>query len=121
MILVEDFNNKSNLNKKISKNNVLTSKNKYANVNEPNMGWGGGNKPIIFFIDFGLGFISHKIEDKAVDIHLLNEAIEAKHFKFSTQLKRAFLRGYKSKSKDFLKIMERLKAVEKRGRYKERY
>ena len=25
----------------------------------------------VFFIDFGLGFISHKFEDKAVDLHLL--------------------------------------------------
>ena len=29
----------------------------------------------IFFVDFGLGFISKKIEDKAVDIHLFKEAL----------------------------------------------
>ena len=34
----------------------------------------------VFFIDFGLGYISRKIEDKAVDIHLLKQALEAKHF-----------------------------------------
>ena len=31
----------------------------------------------VYFIDFGLGFISPKAEDKAVDLHLLKESIEA--------------------------------------------
>ena len=35
----------------------------------------------IYFIDFGLGYISNKTEDKAVDLHLLKHALEAKHFK----------------------------------------
>jgi len=71
----------------------------------------------IFFIDFGLGFISRKIEDKAVDIHLLKQALEAKHFKNYKILFNEFLKSY-SKEKDSKKILERLKAVEKRGRYK---
>ena len=33
----------------------------------------------VFFIDFGLSFFSEKIEDKAVDLHLLKEALESKH------------------------------------------
>src|SRR3989344_8429437 len=45
----------------------------------------GGNRAKfqdkIFFIDFGLGYISNKTEDKAVDLHLLKHALEAKHFK----------------------------------------
>ena len=36
----------------------------------------------IFFIDFGLSFFSHKVEDMAVDLHLLKQALESKHFKF---------------------------------------
>jgi len=32
----------------------------------------------VYFIDFGLGFISKKFEDKAVDIHVLKEALEAR-------------------------------------------
>jgi len=71
----------------------------------------------IFFIDFGLGFISHKFEDKAVDIHLLKQALEAKHFKNWEELVNQVLEGYK-KSKDYKIVLERLKAVEKRGRYK---
>ena len=49
----------------------------------------------VYFIDFGLGFISSKIEDKAVDLHLIKEALEAKH---STIYEKAFesvLQGYK--------------------------
>ena len=71
----------------------------------------------IFFIDFGLGFISHKFEDKAVDLHLLKQALEAKHFKNWKQLFDSAFKGYE-KSKDSKIVLERLKAVEKRGRYK---
>ncbi len=71
----------------------------------------------IYFIDFGLGFISHKFEDKAVDLHLLKQALEAKHFKNWEILFREVLKGY-SKSKDSKIVLERLGAVEKRGRYK---
>jgi len=71
----------------------------------------------IYFIDFGLGFISHKFEDKAVDIHLLKQALEAKHFKNWKELFNEFSKGYK-KSKDAGKTLSQLIKVEKRGRYK---
>ncbi len=71
----------------------------------------------VYFIDFGLGFISHKFEDKAVDIHLLKQALEAKHFKNWKTLFKKVLKGY-SNSKDSKTVLERLGAVEKRGRYK---
>lgn len=72
----------------------------------------------IFFIDFGLGYISNKIEDKAVDLHLLKHALEARHFKNWKILFEEFEKGYKN-NKESKKIIERLIAVEKRGRYKE--
>jgi TP53 regulating kinase-like protein len=71
----------------------------------------------IFFIDFGLGYISHKFEDKAVDIHLFKQALEAKHFRNWETLFSEFEKGYNT-SKDSKIVFERLKAVEKRGRYK---
>lgn len=73
--------------------------------------------PKIFFIDFGLGFISHKIEDKAVDLHLLKQALEAKHFKNWKILFKKLVKEY-SKYDNSKKILEQLKKVEKRGRYK---
>jgi TP53 regulating kinase and related kinases len=70
----------------------------------------------VFIIDFGLGFISAKIEDKAVDLHLIKQALEAKHFQNHQELFKNFLKGYKYL--EAKKIIERLKVVEKRGRYK---
>ncbi len=74
----------------------------------------------IYFIDFGLGFISYRTEDKAVDLHLLRQALEARHFKNWNALFAEVLKGY-SNSKDYEAVLERLKKVEKRGRYKEKY
>lgn len=74
----------------------------------------------VYFIDFGLGFRSHKIEDKAVDIHLLKQALEAKHFKNWEKLFEAVIKGYGT-SKDYEQVFERFKKVEKRGRYKDKY
>jgi Kae1-associated kinase Bud32 len=62
----------------------------------------------VFFIDFGLAFHSHRIEDKAVDLHLLRQAFESKHF-----LK------YKSYDKSN-QVLKQLEKVEMRGRYKKK-
>lgn len=74
-------------------------------------------KDKVFFIDFGLGYFNGKIEDKAVDLHLLKQALEAKHFKNYKTLWKEVKAGYK-KNKDSKKVFERLTQVEKRGRYK---
>lgn len=69
-----------------------------------------------YIIDFGLGFISGKIEDKAVDLHLIKQALEAKHYQNWKNLFSAFTKEYRWQ--DSNKAIERLEAVEKRGRYK---
>jgi len=74
--------------------------------------------PKIFFIDFGLGFISQKREDKAVDLHLLKQALEAKHFENWEILFNEIKKGY-GNYKESKRIIERLEEVEKRGRYRE--
>lgn len=74
----------------------------------------------VFFIDFGLGFSSHKIEDKAVDLHLLRQALEAKHFRNWQALFAEVQKGY-SASKNSGIVWEQFKKVEKRGRYKSNY
>ena len=71
----------------------------------------------VFFIDFGLGFISHKVEDRAVDLHLLKQALEAKHFKHQKELFERVVKGYENYKESKI-VLERLKTVEKRGRYK---
>jgi len=70
----------------------------------------------VYFIDFGLGFHSERIEDKAVDLHLIRQALEAKHFLYWKQLFEHIIKGYNSKDRD--KILKQLEKVESRGRYK---
>lgn len=74
----------------------------------------------VYFIDFGLGFRSHKIEDKAVDLHLLKQALEAKHFRIWEKLFEEVIKSYNT-SEDYEQVFERFKKVEKRGRYKDKY
>lgn len=72
----------------------------------------------VYFIDFGLSFFSAKIEDKAVDLHLLKEALESKHSEIWEKSYKAALDGYARKAVDGKDVLERIKLVEKRGRYK---
>ncbi|MDD5193761.1 MAG: KEOPS complex kinase/ATPase Bud32 [Candidatus Nanoarchaeia archaeon] len=73
----------------------------------------------IYFIDFGLAFHSMKIEDKAVDLHLIQQALEAKHFTIWKECWKIILDNYNAdKHKE---ILQRIKTIESRGRYKEKY
>ena len=73
----------------------------------------------IYFIDFGLGFHSSRIEDKAVDLHLLRQALESKHFKNWSDLFEAVIQGYKKLGDE--SVLLQLKKVESRGRYKSQH
>jgi len=70
-------------------------------------------------IDFGLGMISKKIEDKAVDLHLLKQALASKHYRHSHEAFVHVLEGYKQ-AKDHSLVLARLEKIEKRGRYKQK-
>ena len=72
----------------------------------------------VYFIDFGLSFIDQKEEHKAVDLHLLKQALESKHYKHYNSSFKAVLDGYKENSNNYKLIIERLNKVEGRGRYK---
>ncbi len=72
----------------------------------------------IYFIDFGLSFFSEKAEDRAVDLHLLKEALESKHYKIWEACFKCALDSYKKEAKRSQKTLKRLEAVEKRGRYR---
>ena len=70
----------------------------------------------LYFIDFGLGFHSHKIEDKAVDLHLIKQALEAKHHTISKPTFNTILKNYKPEQSKL--IIERISVIERRRRYK---
>ena len=74
----------------------------------------------VYFIDFGLSFFSHKIEDKAVDLHLLKQALESKHYKIWEKAFKTALETYKKNAENSDEILKRLEKVEKRGRYKQK-
>ena len=71
----------------------------------------------LYFIDFGLSFISDKNEDKAVDLHLLRQALESRHYKHYEDSYKEVLEGYKTCNR-YKEVLKRLEKVEKRGRYK---
>ncbi|MFT4868365.1 MAG: TP53 regulating kinase-like protein [Candidatus Nanohaloarchaea archaeon] len=71
----------------------------------------------IYLIDFGLSFRSQRIEDRAVDIHLLKQVLESSHPEVSKEAWQNFLKGY-SEYEDSEKVLEQLEEVEQRGRYK---
>ena len=75
------------------------------------------NKNYIYFIDFGLGFISNKIEDKAVDLHLFRQAFESRHFGKWEDYFNSAIEGYKI-SKNADAVLKQIAKVESRGRYK---
>ncbi|HLC53734.1 MAG TPA: KEOPS complex kinase/ATPase Bud32 [Candidatus Nanoarchaeia archaeon] len=78
------------------------------------------SKNDVYFIDFGLGSESARIEDKATDLHVLKEALEARHFKHASKLWESVLKGYQI-SKNARQVLKQLEKVEKRGRYKNSY
>ena len=67
----------------------------------------------VIFIDFGLSFFSKKIEDKAVDLHLLEQALESKHHTISKEVFTIIKKTYNDEE-----VLNRLKQVEKRGKNK---
>ncbi len=67
----------------------------------------------LYFIDFGLSFFSEKTEDKAVDIHLLGQALESKHHTISKKMFEKIKQAYGDEA-----VLKRLENVEKRGRNK---
>lgn len=71
----------------------------------------------LFLIDFGLSFFSDKVEDKAVDIHLLKQAIESTHYKHVEEFYSEFEKGYGLDSLSE-EVFKRLHDVELRGRNK---
>ena len=71
----------------------------------------------IYFIDFGLSFFSDKAEDKAVDLYLLKEALESKHYRIWEKCFKIVLDSYRKEANKSLETLKRLEAVEKRGRY----
>lgn len=72
------------------------------------------------FIDFGLSFFSEKAEDKAVDLFLLDRALETTHADLYPELFEQVLEGYQEDNPQAKEVINRLEIVRKRGRNKKK-
>jgi len=74
----------------------------------------------LHLIDFGLSSFSEKIEDKAVDLFLLDRALESRHYRLYPHIFEKVLEGYVGMYPEAEKILERFEAVRRRGRNKKK-
>ncbi|MHA1243964.1 MAG: KEOPS complex kinase/ATPase Bud32 [Candidatus Heimdallarchaeota archaeon] len=74
----------------------------------------------IIFVDFGLGYISERIEDFGIDLYLLERAMQSTHADIYQDVWMNILKGYKETSPAKNEIEEKLKEIASRGRYSER-
>jgi TP53 regulating kinase-like protein len=97
---------------RLHKNNIM-----HGDLTTSNMILTNTNQ--LYFIDFGLGYNSTSIEDKAVDLHLMKRALESTHYRFAEEIFKELLKGYKGEVGSVLmsKIHDRMKSIRKRGRY----
>jgi len=72
------------------------------------------NKNKIYFIDFGLGFISKKIEDKATDLLVFKKTLLSN--KKTKKYWEEIIEGYKKEAKN-PEIITKIEGIEKRARY----
>lgn len=66
----------------------------------------------IYFIDFGLGFKSKRLEDRAVDVLVFKKMLKSTHWKYFDKIWKEFCEGYKDR-----KVLGKVTEVEKRARY----
>jgi TP53 regulating kinase-like protein len=71
-------------------------------------------------IDFGLAFYSTRLEDRAVDLHLLDMVADSAHNRYADRVTAAVVDGYRDVmgAAEAEKVLKQLKEVERRGRYK---
>jgi len=89
--------------KKLHQNDIV-----HGDLTTSNMIWNDK----LFLIDFGLGKVSMRVEDKAVDIHLLKECFKSKHHVHWMTYWKIFKKNYGLK-----KTFDQLEKVEARTRY----
>ena len=78
------------------------------------------NQDQLIFIDFGLGYISDRLEDFGIDLYLLQRSIESTHTTYFKEIWKAIMNGYKETSPCKDEIEEKISEIDSRGRYSER-
>lgn len=71
----------------------------------------------LYFIDFGLGYFSERTEDRATDLRLLLQVLNASHHEVSEDSFYSILKGYRQIFEDSSDVINRLDEMEDRTRY----
>ena len=71
----------------------------------------------VVLIDFGLGFFSQRAEDKANDLYVLHEALDATHPDVAAAAWTMILKAYREHYGGAPRVATALSAIEKRRRY----
>jgi len=71
----------------------------------------------LFLVDFGLGKFSNKIEEQAVDLYLLYEAMRSVHFKIFDEMWKIILKIYSQNYTNAQRVLKRFEEISKRRRY----
>jgi bifunctional N6-L-threonylcarbamoyladenine synthase / protein kinase Bud32 len=88
----------------------LTTSNIIINIDE------NPTRSKLVFIDFGLGKISHLVEDKGVDLLVFKKAISGIHHDISKECFDSILKGYKI-AHEYKQVVAKIDEIEGRGRY----
>ena len=72
----------------------------------------------VFLVDFGLGKFSEKIEDQAVDLFLLYEALKSTHFRVLEKSWERVLKSYGQNYPSAAEVLKRIEKIKKRRRYR---
>jgi Kae1-associated kinase Bud32 len=71
----------------------------------------------LYIIDFGLGFISTSVEDKATDIRVFEETTKATHPEIFENFVKLVLKEYIKTGENGRKVLSRLEKIRERRRY----
>ena len=78
------------------------------------------NEKQLAFVDFGLGYISDRLEDFGIDLFLLERAFRNTHSTIFTTAWKMVIKGYRKTSTNSKDIENKLLEISSRGRYSER-
>jgi TP53 regulating kinase-like protein len=73
----------------------------------------------IFLVDFGLGEKTMELEARGVDLHLMKRALQSTHYHLAEECFKAIMKGYSAVlgAEDAKDVLEKIREIEKRGRY----
>lgn len=75
------------------------------------------SEEIVYLIDFGLARYDEEVEGRGVDIHVLFQMLHSTYEDYD-RLKESFIKGYKKIFDKADEVLDRVKEIEERGRYK---